>query len=172
MTLADQQARDRIEHSLGETLFVEAGAGTGKTHQLVQRIVNLIATGVVQANEIAAITFTEKGAAELYDRVLEELDQQRQSTTDPARSALFAANCASCHGDTGAGDGPLADSLPAPPANFTIHVPFHPDGVLYAWITDGIRGTGMPGWSPQLSDQERWDLVNFLRANFDPAAAQ
>lgn len=87
-------------------------------------------------------------------------------------SALFAANCVSCHGDTGAGDGPLADSLPAPPANFTIHVPFHPDGVLYAWITDGIRGTGMPGWSPQLSDQERWDLVNFLRANFDPLAAQ
>ncbi|MXX47488.1 MAG: AAA family ATPase [Chloroflexi bacterium] len=91
MTLADQQARDRIEHSLGETLFVEAGAGTGKTHQLVQRIVNLIATGVVQANEIAAITFTEKAAAELYDRVLEELDQQRQSATDPARSELFAA---------------------------------------------------------------------------------
>ncbi len=87
-------------------------------------------------------------------------------------SALFAANCVSCHGGTGAGDGPLAYSLPAPPANFTIHVPFHPDGVLYAWITDGIRGTGMPGWSPQLSDQERWDLVNYLRANFDPLATQ
>lgn len=87
-------------------------------------------------------------------------------------SALFAANCVSCHGDTGAGDGPLADSLPAPPANFTVHVPFHPDGVLYAWISNGIRGTGMPGWSPQLSDQERWDLVNFLRANFDPLGAQ
>ena len=91
MTLGDQQARDRIEHSLGETLFVEAGAGTGKTHQLVQRIVNLIASGIVQANEIAAITFTEKAAAELYDRVLEELDLQRQATTDPARSQLFAA---------------------------------------------------------------------------------
>ena len=87
-------------------------------------------------------------------------------------SALFAANCVSCHGETGAGDGPLAGSLPAPPANFTVHVPFHPDGVLYAWITDGIRGTGMPAWSPQLSDQERWDLVNFLRAGFDPAPAQ
>ncbi|MDE2966588.1 MAG: CopD family protein [Chloroflexota bacterium] len=87
-------------------------------------------------------------------------------------SLLFAANCASCHGETGAGDGPLADSLPAPPANFTVHVPFHPDGVLFAWITDGIRGTGMPAWAPQLSDQERWDLVNFLRANFDISAAQ
>ncbi|MCY3568026.1 MAG: c-type cytochrome [Chloroflexi bacterium] len=86
--------------------------------------------------------------------------------------ALFARNCVSCHGEQGAGDGPLADTLPAPPANFTVHVPFHPDGVLYAWITDGIRGTGMPAWSPQLSDQERWDLVNFLRASFDISAAQ
>ncbi|MCY3558554.1 MAG: c-type cytochrome [Chloroflexi bacterium] len=86
--------------------------------------------------------------------------------------ALFARNCASCHGEQGAGDGPLADTLPAPPANFTVHVPFHPDGVLFAWITDGIRGTGMPAWSPQLSDQERWDLVNFLRASFDISTAQ
>ena len=90
MTLADQAARDRIEHSLNETLFVEAGAGTGKTHQLVQRIVNLIASGDVQASEIAAITFTEKAAAELYDRVLEELDQQREQATDPTRQQQFA----------------------------------------------------------------------------------
>ncbi len=87
-------------------------------------------------------------------------------------AALFARNCASCHGEQGAGDGPLADTLPAPPANFTVHVPFHPDGVLFAWISDGIRGTGMPAWSPQLSDQERWDLVNFLRASFDVSVAQ
>ena len=83
---------------------------------------------------------------------------------------LYANNCRACHGDTGAGDGPLADTLPAPPANFSVHVPFHPDGVLYVWISDGIRGTGMPAWRPSLSDQERWDLVNFLRANFDSAA--
>jgi ATP-dependent helicase/nuclease subunit A len=90
MTLADQADRDRIEQRLDQTLFVEAGAGTGKTHQLVQRIANLIARGAVQANEIAAITFTEKAAAELYDRVLEELDQRRAAETDPVRQRLFA----------------------------------------------------------------------------------
>ena len=84
---------------------------------------------------------------------------------------LFARHCASCHGATGAGDGPLAETLPAPPANFTVHVPFHPDGVLFAWIRDGIRGTGMPAWQDQLSDQERWDLVNYLRDRFDPIAS-
>ena len=93
---------------------------------------------------------------------------ERTSESVERGAALFARNCASCHGDTGAGDGPLADTLPAPPANFTVHVPFHPDGVLFAWITDGIRGTGMPAWRNQLSEQQRWDLVNFLRNNFDP----
>ena len=95
---------------------------------------------------------------------------ERTAASVERGAALFAANCASCHGEAGAGDGPLADSLPAPPANFTVHVPFHPDGVLFAWISDGIRGTGMPAWSPQLSDQERWDLVNFLRSEFDLSA--
>ena len=85
-------------------------------------------------------------------------------------AAVFAANCASCHGETGAGDGPLAGTLPAPPANFTVHVPFHPDGVLFAWVSDGIPGTGMPAWSGTLDERELWDVVNFLRAGFDPAA--
>ncbi len=95
---------------------------------------------------------------------------ERNAASVERGAALFATNCASCHGETGAGDGPLSDSLPAPPANFTVHVPFHPDGVLYAWISEGIRGTGMPAWSPQLSDQQRWDLVNYLRSTFDSAA--
>ena len=90
MALIDQGARTRIEDGLDETLFVEAGAGTGKTHQLVQRIINLIVSGAVQANQIAAITFTEKAAAELNDRVQEELDRQREAATDPARRRLFA----------------------------------------------------------------------------------
>ena len=97
---------------------------------------------------------------------------ERSAQSVERGSVLFASHCASCHGETGAGDGPLADSLPAPPANFTVHVPFHPDGVLYAWISEGIRGTGMPAWSPQLSDQERWDLVNFLRDRFDVASSR
>lgn len=96
---------------------------------------------------------------------------ERTAVSVERGALLFAANCASCHGQSGAGDGPLAETLPAPPANFSVHVPFHPDGVLYAWIRDGIRGTGMPAWEDALGEQERWDLVNFLRERFDPHAA-
>lgn len=69
----DHATRDRIANDLGATLFVEAGAGTGKTTALVARIVSLLRSGV-PVEHIAAITFTEKAAAELMDRVREELE--------------------------------------------------------------------------------------------------
>ncbi len=83
--LSDQEDRTRIERALDETLFVEAGAGTGKTHQLVERIVNLIASGRVDGSGIAAITFTEKAAAELRDRILERLEEESDDKADRER---------------------------------------------------------------------------------------
>ena len=70
--LADQAARDRIASDLDSTLFVQAGAGSGKTRALVERVVALIGSGVAMEN-IAAITFTEKAGAELRDRIRDRL---------------------------------------------------------------------------------------------------
>jgi ATP-dependent exoDNAse (exonuclease V) beta subunit len=69
----DQDARDTIVTALDKTLFVEAGAGSGKTSCLVQRVVALVRSGTPMAR-IAAITFTEKAAAELRDRIRRELE--------------------------------------------------------------------------------------------------
>ncbi len=66
--LPDAACRARIATSLDENLFVEAGAGSGKTKSLVDRVVALVAAGV-EMRHIAAITFTEKAAAELRDRI-------------------------------------------------------------------------------------------------------
>ena len=71
---ADVAARTTIAKDLGRTLFVEAGAGAGKTRELVGRVVSLVASGV-PVTAIAAITFTDKAAAELRDRVRSELEQ-------------------------------------------------------------------------------------------------
>jgi ATP-dependent helicase/nuclease subunit A len=68
----DEPARIRIRASLEETLFVEAGAGSGKTTALVERIVASVKSGIA-ITEIAAITFTEKAASELRHRIREEL---------------------------------------------------------------------------------------------------
>ncbi len=70
---ADAAARERIRTAIDETLFVEAGAGTGKTTALVTRICSLVEAGI-PIGSIAAITFTEAAAAELRDRVRSELE--------------------------------------------------------------------------------------------------
>jgi ATP-dependent helicase/nuclease subunit A len=81
----DQAARDRIRTETAATLFVEAGAGAGKTSALVGRVVTLVDEGV-PIESIAAITFTEKAAGELRHRVREELSAEPVS--DVRRAAL------------------------------------------------------------------------------------
>src|SRR5690349_19587029 len=49
-------------------MLVEAAAGTGKTTNLVHRMINLVETGKAQPSTIAAITFTVKAAANLRER--------------------------------------------------------------------------------------------------------
>lgn len=86
--LPDQQARERILADLETNLLVEAGAGSGKTTALVGRMVALIASGTATVDEIAAVTFTRKSAAELRERfqmlVEKRLREARSDTdTDP-----------------------------------------------------------------------------------------
>jgi ATP-dependent exoDNAse (exonuclease V) beta subunit len=61
--LVDQSDRDRIRTDLDATLFVEAAAGTGKTSEMIERIVAIIAAGRATIDEVFAVTFTEKAEA-------------------------------------------------------------------------------------------------------------
>ena len=78
----DQAARDRITEDLDTTLFVEAGAGSGKTSALVERVLALVMGGRVELRRIAAITFTEKAGAELRDRIRAELEKAAEADPD------------------------------------------------------------------------------------------
>jgi ATP-dependent exoDNAse (exonuclease V) beta subunit len=88
----DRAARERIARELGQTLFVEAAAGSGKTRELVGRIVNLVTTATAGIDAVAAITFTEKAATELRDRVRRQLEAR----LDQARRAGDAAVADRC----------------------------------------------------------------------------
>jgi cbb3-type cytochrome oxidase cytochrome c subunit/cytochrome c553 len=57
---------------------------------------------------------------------------------------LFAAHCASCHGETGKGDGPGAASLRPRPASFVEHE--YSDARLAAALWNGVAGSAMPAW--------------------------
>jgi mono/diheme cytochrome c family protein len=77
---------------------------------------------------------------------------------------LFAANCATCHGQRGRGDGPDAAQLNPPPADLTaFHAFGHPDDVYQYWIENGIAGTGMPGFAGQLTTDEIRDVIAYVR---------
>lgn len=72
----DDSARDSITRELSKNVFVEAGAGTGKTTSLVARLMALVESGV-PVEQVVAITFTRAAAAELRVRIRQELEQRR-----------------------------------------------------------------------------------------------
>jgi high-affinity iron transporter len=79
--------------------------------------------------------------------------------------ALYAANCATCHGDAGAGDGPASAALTPKPANFTD--PAARDNLspyrAFNTTTFGVEGTSMRAFT-ELSDAQRWDLAFYVMA--------
>jgi len=76
---------------------------------------------------------------------------------------LYKMNCAICHGEKGKGDGPKAVELVEKPANFSDKNMMHmmTDGEIFYKISKGKKP--MPAWEDKLSENERWDLVNYIR---------
>ena len=74
---------------------------------------------------------------------------------------IFQANCVSCHGAHGRGDGPVAATLNPKPADLTAMAGHHPDGD-YAWKIANGRGA-MPAWKGNLTENQIWDVVNFIQ---------
>ncbi len=90
---------------------------------------------------------------------------------------IFVSTCAACHGIRGDGDGPNAGVLPYPPPRLADHVPFHNDGTLFRWVSEGLPAEAetkiMPAFKTVFTAEERWHVVNFLRAtwtfgNYEP----
>ena len=76
---------------------------------------------------------------------------------------LFLTNCAPCHGDSGAGNGPVAHLLKESPKDLlSADVRTHPDGYIYGVIRDGYDL--MPSYGDAMSSAERWQVVLYVRS--------
>lgn len=79
-----------------------------------------------------------------------------------AGQKIYQKRCASCHGKTGAGDGPNAVDLGIHPAKLSDpRVRGESDGALFWRISTGKKP--MPGYGTRLSETDRWNLVNYIR---------
>ena len=99
----DERQRQAIEHVHGPLLVI-AGAGTGKTTVLTQRVANLIREGHARPDEIVALTYTDNSASEMLGRVREEL---KGTAIDGLQACTFHAWCNGLLQRRGAGFGVL-----------------------------------------------------------------
>lgn len=81
---SDQRQRDEIVSLTGESIFVEASAGSGKTSILVDRMINMVLEGI-DIRKVSAITYTNAAAREFYERFQKKLSERAQKESDPVR---------------------------------------------------------------------------------------
>ena len=160
-TPADAAARARIRDSLDESLLVEAAAGTGKTTELIARLVSVLASGRTTVDRVVAVTFTRKAAGELALRLREALDRRRGEREDAgerqwlqdAIERLEEARIGTIHGfcaellrerPVEAGVDPDFVELDEEEASALFHHTFE------RWIQDAL-GTGSPALRRALS---------------------
>lgn len=100
-----------------------------------------------------------------YQRFLD----RKKTDTSSARAAqagrgLYIQNCSSCHGSAGQGNGTATMNMVNKPSNFTLSkYKNFSDLYWFFRISEGVPGTAMPRWENTLSEEQRWDLVAYLR---------
>lgn len=87
--LSEKEKRNLITGALDKNIFVEAGAGAGKTSIMVSRIIRQLASGV-RPGEIVAITFTNAATRELRERIYGNIGRILENVSDSGYSTSEA----------------------------------------------------------------------------------
>ncbi len=154
--------------------YIEATSFLGDARNVAQRLTgyNALATQAVldtlssavnarrTPDEIRAIHARFNGtlgSAGALDLPTEPLDLVRGKI-------LYTQSCASCHGDSGLGDGPGAGSspIPIPPIGSAQLLPDLTPTLAYNVVTVGVRGTPMPAFGNTMTPQDRWNVINYI----------
>jgi len=123
----------------------------------------LIPTGLI----ISALVITlPQFAVEAYPETYQSTPVPFDAISISNGSILFTENCTSCHGPQGVGNGILAKTFDPPPADLLTepHTSRHTAGDFFHWLTYGLANSGMPGFAHNMTEEDRWDTVNYIHA--------
>src|SRR5262245_23135143 len=120
---------------------------------------------------LALLLFTACGSDEsTIPETMETVPAEYAGQTNPfgAEAAsqgaeVYQTYCASCHGETGKGDGPASASLVPPTRNLTELQQSVGDDYLFWRISEGKSGTAMVSWRAILTDEQIWQVLSFIR---------
>ncbi|HEY2153554.1 MAG TPA: c-type cytochrome [Vicinamibacterales bacterium] len=115
------------------------------------------------------------GAQQPNDKVKAPASSRAARTRNPVPATaasiqsghvVYDKLCASCHGETGKGDGAMGEELNPRPADLTDAEWKHgsTDGEIYALIRAGVKGTGMKAYGRKLTTHQVWEVVNYIRS--------
>ena len=116
----------------------------------------------------------DQGISKAVTNMKDEISKRRAKMNS---EELYQLRCATCHGETGAGDGPAADFLYPRPRDFTAGLWKYKtspgdlpprDRDLFNSIKSGLTGTSMPAWSSMFTDPQIEGLVKYIK-RFDTA---
>lgn len=88
------------------------------------------------------------------------------ATAIEAGEVLYQEHCAVCHGEYLLGDGPDAALYDPPPSNLYHHTNHHEDDYLIWRVAEGFGD--MPSWNDELTMDEMWQIIAFLRVTAAP----
>jgi mono/diheme cytochrome c family protein len=121
----------------------------------------------------ATLLEEEEKAIAMLGPTAEEIPQLENPTPASKESisrgkSMYENNCSTCHGLDGNGYGPAAQSFTTPvrPMSVWKGADASVDGYLFWFITNGR--TDMPAWGVVLSEEQRWDLINYIKTLGDP----
>lgn len=128
------------------------------------RVVKILVPGVlgISSMALALPPLAVEAFPETYKKPTVPID----AISIVAGAHLYAENCVNCHGPQGKGTKPVADPDLRDLTDLLTqeHTAKYTVGNVFHQLSSGIPGTEMPGYADKLSEEERWDLINFLHA--------
>ena len=131
----------------------------------VARRAVILALVLILSGSLAPVLFAQIDPAKVAEAGKMKNPVRSDASSAAAGKKLFDAQCASCHGTAGKGDGKGGAALNPKPSDLTDAEWKHgsSDGIMFVVVRDGVPKTGMRGYASRMTTNDIWHIVNYVR---------